>query len=67
MFRNSTRVFVEDLIWGDKERKYIANYGMKPQIESANMLQLERNFMTIPMGFERRKTILVILTEEVWE
>ena len=27
MFKNSTRVFVEDIIWGKKERKYIANYG----------------------------------------
>ena len=27
MFKNSTRVFVEDSIWGKKERKYIANYG----------------------------------------
>lgn len=28
MFRNSTRILVMDTIWGDKERKYIANYGI---------------------------------------
>jgi hypothetical protein len=28
IFKNSTRAFLEDNIWGDKERKYIANYGM---------------------------------------
>ena len=27
MFKNSTHVFVEDSIWGNKDRKYIANYG----------------------------------------
>jgi hypothetical protein len=28
MFKNSTRTFVMDMIWGEKERKYIANYGI---------------------------------------
>ena len=27
LFRNSTRALLEDLVWGGKERKYIANYG----------------------------------------
>jgi hypothetical protein len=27
IFRNSTRTFLEDSIWENKERKYIANYG----------------------------------------
>jgi hypothetical protein len=27
LFKNSTRALVEDVIWGNKERKYIANYG----------------------------------------
>jgi len=34
MFKNSTRVFVEDTIWGNKERKYIANFGnFVPQMQ----------------------------------
>jgi hypothetical protein len=28
MFNNSTRTLMANLIWGSKERKYIANYGI---------------------------------------
>jgi hypothetical protein len=34
MFKNSTRAFVEETIWENKERKYIANYGIPFDVQT---------------------------------
>lgn len=59
MFRNSARTFVEDTVWGNKHRKYIANYGMMVlHVQTDSIMQRARSFMITHMECNVHETAI---------